>query len=87
MPKFIVDFWMDGYDSEKEMEAQCADCIFDALDSSGTSVKVVKVGDCKGCKYFKSLQDIAPHGKIEREMCVNVQPCVRKQTDDLFQKE
>ncbi len=42
MAKFIIDFWMDGYDSEEDMIDAAGDYIFDALDSAGTTVKVLQ---------------------------------------------
>jgi hypothetical protein len=41
MTKFTIDFWMDGYDSEEEMNKAAKEYIFNALDSSGTSVRNV----------------------------------------------
>jgi hypothetical protein len=43
MPKFIVDLWLDGYDSEEEMADACVQFIMEQLDFSGSSVKVDKV--------------------------------------------
>ena len=42
MAKFIIDFWMDGYDSERDMIDAARDYIFDTLDSSGTTVKIIQ---------------------------------------------
>lgn len=41
MTKFLIDFWMDGYESEAAMIEAAPDYIFDNLDSAGASVKVV----------------------------------------------
>jgi hypothetical protein len=43
MPKFIVDLWLDGYDSEEEMEKACEKFMEDQLDFTASSVKVEKV--------------------------------------------
>lgn len=43
MPKFIVDLWLDGYETEKEMEEACEEFIYEQLDFSGSSVKVEKI--------------------------------------------
>ena len=42
MPRFIIEVWMDGYDSKEEMEEACVTWIEEQLDSSGTSVKIIK---------------------------------------------
>ena len=39
--KFIVDFWMDGFDSEEEMGEAAIEYIRDCLDSSGTTCSAV----------------------------------------------
>jgi hypothetical protein len=38
--KFIVDLWLDGYDSDEEMEKACIEFIQEALDFSASSVSV-----------------------------------------------
>ncbi len=43
MPKFIVDLWLDGYDSEEEMEDACEVFIREQLDHTASSVKVEKL--------------------------------------------
>ncbi len=45
MPKFIVDLWLDGYDTEEEMEKACAEFIYDQLNFAGSGVTVVKLPD------------------------------------------
>lgn len=40
MPKFIVDLWLDGYDSEAEMEGACCEFIYEALNTTASCVKV-----------------------------------------------
>ena len=45
MAKFIVELWMDGYNSEEEMEKACETFIEDQLDFSGSSVKIMKHDD------------------------------------------
>ena len=45
MPKFIVDLWLDGYDSEEEMAAACEEFIYDQLNFSGSSVEIKKYQD------------------------------------------
>lgn len=43
MPKFIVDLWLDGYDTEDEMEKACEEFIYDQLNFSASSVKISKI--------------------------------------------
>jgi len=43
MPKFIVDLWLDGYETEEAMAAACEQFIYDQLNFSGSGVKVMKI--------------------------------------------
>jgi hypothetical protein len=49
--RFIVDLWLDGYDTEEEMKSACKVFIDEQLDFSGSSVQVfeekelIEVGD------------------------------------------
>lgn len=43
MPKFIVDLWLDGYDTEEEMELACLEFIKENLDFSASSVSVTRL--------------------------------------------
>lgn len=43
MPKFIVDLWLDGYNSEEEMTKACEEFIKDQLDFSASSVSVERL--------------------------------------------
>ena len=43
MPKFIVDLWLDGYETEEEMAEACEQFIYDQLNFSGSSVKIMKI--------------------------------------------
>jgi hypothetical protein len=45
MPRFIVDLWLDGYESEEEMAAACKEFIFEQLDFSASSVTVTEIKD------------------------------------------
>ena len=48
--KFVVDLWLDGYETEEEQEAACLEYIKEALDFSASSVKVerLRTEDTKG---------------------------------------
>lgn len=41
MAKFIIEVWLDGYDSEEEMEAACPEFIEEMLNSAGTTCRVI----------------------------------------------
>ena len=43
MPKYIVDLWLDGYDTEDEMEKACDEFIYDQLNFTAASVRVKRI--------------------------------------------
>ena len=43
MPRFIVDLWLDGYETEEEMAAACEEFIYEQLDFSASSVTIARV--------------------------------------------
>jgi hypothetical protein len=43
MPKFIVDLWLDGYETEAAMAEACEQFIYDQLNFSGSSVEIMKI--------------------------------------------
>lgn len=45
MPRFVIDLWLDGYESEEEMKAACKEFLEDQLDFSASSVKVMSEDD------------------------------------------
>lgn len=40
MPKFIVDLWLDGYETEEEMISACEEFIYEQLNMTSSSVKI-----------------------------------------------
>jgi hypothetical protein len=40
MPKFIVDLWLDGYETEEQMTEACKVFIYEQLNFSASSVKI-----------------------------------------------
>jgi len=40
--KFIVELWLDGYDSEEEMEKACEEFIYEQLNMTASCVKITK---------------------------------------------
>ena len=45
MAKFIIDFWLDGYDSEEEMIEACEEYILESLNSAASSITIIKVDE------------------------------------------
>jgi hypothetical protein len=45
MPKFIVDLWLDGYETEEEMEEACEEFIYEQLSMTASSVHIERVED------------------------------------------
>ena len=45
MPRFIVDLWLDGYDTEEEMVDACKEFIYDQLNFSASYVKIELVDE------------------------------------------
>ena len=43
MPRFIVEIWLDGYESEEEMAAACKEFIYEQLDFSASSVTITEI--------------------------------------------
>ena len=43
MPKFIVDLWLDGYESKEEMEEACQEFIYEQLNFAASSVSIQRV--------------------------------------------
>jgi len=39
--KFLIDLWMDGYDSDEDEEAGCREFIDEQLDFTASSVKIL----------------------------------------------
>jgi hypothetical protein len=42
MARFVIDLWLDGYDSEAEMIEACEEFIQEQLSFAGSGVKIVK---------------------------------------------
>lgn len=45
MTRFLVDLWLDGYDSEEEMAEACEEFIYEQLNFSASDVKIQKLDD------------------------------------------
>ena len=43
MSKFLVELWLDGYETEEEMEKACEEFIYEQLNMTASSVKVTKL--------------------------------------------
>lgn len=42
MPKFVVDLWLDGYETQEEMEKACEEFIYQQLNFTASSVEIHK---------------------------------------------
>ena len=40
MAKFIVELWLDGYDSEEDMDDACAEFIYEQLSMTASNVEI-----------------------------------------------
>lgn len=45
MPRFIVDLWLDGYDTEEEMISACEEFIYEQLNFTASSVKIELISE------------------------------------------
>ena len=45
MPRFIVDLWLDGYETKEEMEAACEEFIYEQLNFTASSVTITRIED------------------------------------------
>ena len=48
MARVVIDFWMDGYDSEREMLDAIPEYLDEILSSSGTSFKFIRFVEQEG---------------------------------------
>lgn len=55
MGKFLVELWLDGYDTEEEAELAGEEFIFDQLDMTASSVKVIRITEEQDLKIQKIL--------------------------------
>jgi hypothetical protein len=63
MTKFVVDVWLDGYDTDEEHEKHCGeDFVADALNDSGASCTLVrKVVSCDLKNIFENVVKTVAH--------------------------
>lgn len=43
MAKFIVELWLDGYETKKEHDEACIEFIEEQLNMTASSVKVIQI--------------------------------------------
>ena len=43
MSRFIVDLWLDGYDTEEEADEACAEFIYEQLNMTASSVTITQI--------------------------------------------
>lgn len=47
MPRFIVDLWLDGYDTEEEMIDACKEFIYEQLNFTASCVKIEMIDEAQ----------------------------------------
>jgi len=45
MPRFIVDLWLDGYDTEEAMAEACEEFMEEQLNFTASSVRIKRIED------------------------------------------
>lgn len=45
MPRYIVDLWLDGYETEEEVEEACDEFLYEQLNMTASSVTFRKIND------------------------------------------
>lgn len=58
MPKYLLDLWLDGYNSEEEEKKACDEFIQDQLDFSASSVHVEHIEETENGPTAKQLADL-----------------------------
>ena len=58
MAKFVVDLWLDGYETEEEMEKACEVFIYQQLNFSGSSVEISMFDNDEKIKGYKNESDV-----------------------------
>ena len=54
MAKFIVDLWLDGYEDEKQRTDAEKEFIYEQLNMTASSVKIIELPDTPKVKKFIS---------------------------------
>lgn len=58
MPKYLLDLWLDGYNSPEEEESACSEFISDQLDISSSSVEFELLTETPQGPTIKQLSDL-----------------------------
>jgi len=45
MPRYIVDLWLDGYETEEEVEEACDEFLYEQLNMTASGVTFRKIND------------------------------------------
>lgn len=67
MSKFIVDLWLDGYNSEEEAEKACEKFIYEQLNFAGSGVKIKRVTEESTEEQIKFLSKELNNWKLMAE--------------------
>lgn len=57
--KILIDFWVDGYDTEEEMEKACLGYLDDTLNGTATSLKILDLNNEKLEWFKKGIAQVA----------------------------
>jgi hypothetical protein len=57
MAKFIINLFLDGYESEEEMKEACEEFIYEQLNFAGSSIKIQPVGIVKKIMQLNPLRN------------------------------
>ncbi len=47
MPRFVVDLWLDGYETDEAMAEACEEFIYEQLNFAASSVKIERIEDAE----------------------------------------
>ena len=65
--KILIDFWVDGYDTEEEMEKACLGYLDDTLNGTATSLKILDLNNEKLEWFKKGMAVLTDDGNPDRE--------------------
>ena len=58
MPKYIVELWLDGYNSEEETAKACREFIYDQLNMTASSVTITEYNETDGESDIQLLAEL-----------------------------
>lgn len=67
MATFIVDLYLDGYDTEEEAEEACAEFIYEQLNMTASCVKITPITDMEAITLNSALVNCRHHASSAKE--------------------